>query len=83
VYCKSIRRLHNKEKSIFKVVKKSKIQAKILAATAAASAASYNLSDEEQEDGKQFEHSKSNYGETFASTPATASNPNPCPNDET
>jgi hypothetical protein len=86
VYCKSIRRLHNKEKSIFKAVKKSKIQTKILAAAAAASAAaasaaSSNLSDEEQADGEH--DGKSSYGETFSSTSATASTPHPSPNDET
>jgi hypothetical protein len=72
VICKTIIRLNRKEKkNIFKAVKKTKIQNKILAAAATASATSSILSEEEDCESNS---SESNYDDTFAVTPAR--NPN-------
>jgi hypothetical protein len=63
--------LTEKKKNIFKPVKNTKIQNKILAAAATASAASSTPSEEEDCESNS---SESNYDDTFAVTPA--SNPN-------
>jgi hypothetical protein len=71
IYKTIIRPNRKEKKNIFKAVKKTKIQNKILAAAATASATSSILSEEEDCESNS---SESNYDDTFAVTPAR--NPN-------